>query len=76
MEYQATLWVRVADAQCRHVMTAESLGFNGSVDLTSVAGDVFTGTFDVKLDTGEQITGTFSPTACPALGSTVITPCM
>ena len=75
MEFQPTLWVRVGDAQCRHVMTAESLGDRGSVDLTAVAGDVFTGSFDVTLDTGERITGTFAPTACPALGSTVVMPC-
>lgn len=75
-EFQASGYVNLADAQCGHIMSEESVIDSGTVHLTAVAGDVFTGDFDVMLDTGEHLTGTFNPTACPSLNSVTPMPCM
>jgi hypothetical protein len=46
----------------------------GTVDLTSVRGDRFSGRFDVTLTTGDHLTGTFDPDACPAIQQGLDTP--
>jgi hypothetical protein len=58
----------VFDATCTHVDADSVDATSGTVQLDSVAGNVFTGTFDVSFSvTGDHITGSFSPTSCPNL---------
>lgn len=42
-------------------------GISGTVVITKVEGDAFSGTFDLVLAGGDHVSGAFSPTGCPAL---------
>lgn len=42
-------------------------GISGTVVITKVEGDVFSGTFDLVLAGGDHVSGAFSPTGCPGL---------
>jgi hypothetical protein len=55
------------DDSCQSVDADAAQGQSGSVTLTSAAGGVYKGTYDVVLNTGDHATGSFDPTACPAL---------
>jgi hypothetical protein len=55
------------DSSCQQVDAQSAQGQSGTVTLTSVAGNVFKGSFDVLLNTGAHVTGTFDPTACAGL---------
>jgi hypothetical protein len=56
------------DANCAHLDIQSVNATSGSIQLLSVDGNVFTGTFDVSFSvTGDHITGSFSPTSCPGL---------
>ncbi|HEY3803940.1 MAG TPA: hypothetical protein VGL61_15095 [Kofleriaceae bacterium] len=58
----------VFDGTCTHVDDQSVDATSGSVQVVSVAGNVFTGTFDVSFSvTGDHLTGSFSPTSCPNL---------
>jgi hypothetical protein len=57
------------DGTCQPTDATAGSGESGSVTLTSIAGGVFDGTFDVALNTGSHITGSFTPHACPALAT-------
>jgi hypothetical protein len=52
---------------CAEDDAASAMGQSGTVTLTSVAGGVFAGTFDVGLNTGGRAMGSFQPAACPQL---------
>lgn len=44
-------------------------GTSGTVTLTSVSGNRFSGNFDLVLDSGDHVTGSFDPEECPALNT-------
>jgi hypothetical protein len=53
------------DASC--VVLSQVHGLHGTVTLTAVSGDGYTGSADVTLDTDDHITFSFATTACSAL---------
>ena len=55
------------DNTCQTVDAQTASAQSGTVTLTTAAGGVYKGSFDVTLNTGDHITGSFDPTACPAL---------
>jgi hypothetical protein len=56
------------DPTCTHVDAQSVSATSGSIQLLSIAGNVFAGTFDVSFSTtGDHITGSFSPASCPTL---------
>ena len=58
----------VFDAMCTHDDSASVNATSGSIQLASLAGNVFEGTFDVAFSvTGDHVTGSFAPTSCPGL---------
>jgi hypothetical protein len=57
----------LTDDNCTAPLASDAGGNSGSVTVTAVNGNTYTGTFDVNLDTNEHITGSFTPTECPAL---------
>jgi hypothetical protein len=71
---EALLEMYGLDDTCQQVDAQSAQGQSGSVTLTSVAGGVFKGTFDVTLNTGDHLTGSFDPTACAALASLAANP--
>lgn len=65
----ASLSVAVTDAMCHDVAAQDASGVTGTVTLSSVSGNQFSGSFDVVLDSGDHVTGSFDPQACPALAT-------
>jgi hypothetical protein len=63
----AIVGVDVIDATCNHVRAQEAIGATGTVTLTSVTDNRFSGSFDLVLDSGDHVTGSFDPQDCPAL---------
>jgi hypothetical protein len=63
----SSLAVSVSDATCTTIMASGAKASTGSINLTAVSGNKFSGTFDVALDSGDHITGSFDPEECPAL---------
>ena len=61
--------VSVSDATCKDVMAQDAGGMSGTVMLTSVSGNAFSGSFDLVLDSGDHVTGSFDPQECPALNT-------
>jgi hypothetical protein len=61
------LGVLATDATCRDVPGDDARATDGTIALTGVDGDRFTGRFDVTLDSGDHITGEFNPEPCPNL---------
>lgn len=59
-------YMNASDAVCKYSASDSATAESGSVTLTVVDGDRFSGTFDVTLDTGERVTGSFDPQPCPA----------
>ena len=74
----ALLSVKEVDVNCKDIATSAAKATTGTITLTGVSGNVFSGTFDVALDSGDHLTGSFSPEECPALqtiiDSTAATP--
>jgi hypothetical protein len=65
----------VFDANCMHVDEDSIDATSGSVNLLTVNGNVFAGTFDVTFSTtGDHITGSFSPASCGTLATVPTTP--
>jgi len=63
----ATLNVYVLDATCKDITASEAKGMTGTVTLTTVSGNLYSGNYDVALDSGDHITGSFDPEECPGL---------
>jgi hypothetical protein len=61
--------VLVNDATCKDVTAQEAAGTSGTVTLTAVSGNQFSGNFDLVLDSGDHVTGSFDPEECPALNT-------
>jgi len=57
----------VTDQMCQDVLASEATGTGGTVTLTKIAGNAFSGSFDVTLDSGDHVTGTFAPAACAGM---------
>lgn len=58
--------VDVIDAMCKPVTAQDAFGASGTVTLTSVSGNRFSGNFDLVLDSGDHVIGSFDPKECPA----------
>jgi hypothetical protein len=67
----ASLQVRVIDSTCTDVPTMEAKATTGTVTLSLVSGNAFSGSFDVVLDSGDHITGSFDPEECPAIQTAI-----
>ncbi len=67
----ASLLEATLDGTCQPIDADAAQGQSGTVTLTSVAGGVFAGSYDVVLNTGGHVTGSFSPSACPQLSTAV-----
>jgi len=67
----ASFGVQVTDATCQDVSAQDAAGASGTVTLSSVSGNSFSGSFDLVLDSGDHVTGSFDPGACPALANQV-----
>jgi hypothetical protein len=65
----AAFQVSSSDATCKDVATESVAAVTGTVTLTAVSGNKFTGSFDVVLDGGDHLTGAFTPSECPALAT-------
>ncbi|MGE5182999.1 MAG: hypothetical protein ACM31C_13095 [Acidobacteriota bacterium] len=63
----ATLSAKVYDATCKEVTTDTGTATTGTVTLTAISGNQFSGHYDVVMDSGDHITGSFDPEPCPAL---------
>lgn len=63
--------VEVTDATCKDVTAQSAGGTSGTVTLSSVSGNQFSGNFDLVLDSGDHVTGSFDPQECPALNTLV-----
>ena len=76
----ASFGASVLDATCKDVPTSDATATTGTVTLSAVSGNVFSGSFDVTLDSGDHVTGSFDPEECPGLqaatGSTTTPSCM
>lgn len=59
-------YMNASDSVCKYSAPDSAMAESGSVTLTVVDGDRFSGTFDVTLDTGERVMGSFDPQPCPA----------
>lgn len=69
----ATFNVGVIDATCMTVDAMSAKATTGTVTLTGVSGNAFSGSFDVALDSGDHVTGSFSPGECAALQTVINT---
>jgi len=61
----AVLTIASFNDSCQSNDAESGQGQSGTVTLTSIAGGVFAGSYDVVLNTGSHIAGGFRPTACP-----------
>lgn len=59
------------DGTCQPIDADAASGESGTVTLTTISGNVFSGSFDVMLNTGGHVTGTFDPEACPQLQTSI-----
>lgn len=59
------------DATCQDITAQGASGTSGTVTLSSVSGNRFSGSFDLVLDSGDHVTGSFDPQECPALAKLV-----
>jgi len=55
------------DANCNVVITSNATATSGTVTITSVNGDIYSGNFDLILNFQDHITGTFTTGHCAAL---------
>lgn len=65
----ASLNVGAFDNACQLDDNVAASAQSGTVTLTSVAGSVYKGSYDVTLNNGSHITGTFAPVACAKLAT-------
>jgi hypothetical protein len=67
----ASLEVATDDATCQPLAAQSASATSGTVTLTAVSGNKFTGSFDVVLEGGDHLTGSFKPSECPALATAI-----
>ena len=65
----ASLTVGAFDNACQLDDNLAASAQSGTVTLTSVAGGVYKGSYDVVLNNGTHLTGSFAPAACPKLAT-------
>jgi len=67
----------VTDATCNEIDASGATATTGTVTLSGISGNTFSGSYDVVLDSGDHVTGSFDPEACPdiqkAIDSTTAT---
>lgn len=66
-ERTAALAAAMYDTTCHDIAASNANATTGTVTLSSVSGNVFSGSYDVGLDSGDHITGDFDPEDCPGL---------
>src|SRR5262245_3815754 len=59
------------DANCQELAAQTAISQSGTVNLTGVSNEAYSGTFDMMLDSNDHITGSFSAASCPALGAVI-----
>ena len=59
-------WMETASIDAHCTFTGTGGGRGGTVDITAIAGDTFTGSYDVRTN-GGSMTGSFTATRCPGL---------
>ncbi|HET7505252.1 MAG TPA: hypothetical protein VFK02_29740 [Kofleriaceae bacterium] len=65
---KAAAWVAsVNDATCSEIDASGATATTGTVTLSDINGNAFSGSYDVVLDSGDHVTGSFDPEACPDL---------
>ncbi len=76
----ATWDASVNDATCNTIDASGATATTGTVTLSAINGNAFSGSYDVVLDSGDHVTGSFDPEACPdiqtALNSTSPSTCI
>jgi hypothetical protein len=63
----ATWDASVNDATCKTIAASSAKATTGTVTLSGISGNAFSGSYDVVLDSGDHVTGSFDPEACPDL---------
>jgi len=65
-------WVAsVNDATCNEIKASSATATTGTVTLSAINGNAFSGSYDVVLDSGDHVTGSFDPEACPDLQTAI-----
>jgi hypothetical protein len=76
----ATWNAEVSDATCKDIEASSAEATTGTVTLSAINGNSFSGSYDVVLDSGDHVTGSFDPDACPdiqtALGNDAPSTCI
>jgi hypothetical protein len=78
---KAAAWVAsVSDATCNDIMASGATAMTGTVTLSGISGNAFSGSYDIVLDSGDHVTGSFDPEACPdiqmAINNTTTSTCI
>jgi len=73
---RAVVIVRSYDAECGLGSNGLASASSGTVKLTAINSDTFSGSFDVMLNSGDHVTGDFDPQPCPALSGSAASTCM
>lgn len=63
----ASWFASVNDATCNEIDASGATATTGTVTLSGISGNAFSGSYDVVLDSGDHVTGSFDPEACPDL---------
>ncbi len=61
------------DASCQNISGKTATGASGTINLTSVSGGNYAGTFDLTLDEGDHLTGSFNGSNCAGLQAAIDT---
>jgi hypothetical protein len=76
----ATWNASVLDATCNEIEASHATAFFGTVRLSGINGNTFSGSYDVVLDNDDHVTGSFDPEACPdiqkSIGGTTPSTCI
>jgi hypothetical protein len=64
LAHNAVVEANIVDAACMNDASNDAVASTGAVQLTSVSGGTFKGTFDVLMDSGDHVTGAFDTPTC------------
>jgi hypothetical protein len=59
------------DGTCQVIQSSVAKATSGTVTITAISGNKFSGSFDVALDSGDHISGNFDPNECPAIQNVI-----
>jgi hypothetical protein len=68
---QAELVTGGFDTTCTVIDADAGTAESGTVTLSAISDNAFSGSYDIVLTTGEEMKGSFSPSACPQLATAV-----